>query len=52
MTLYTVSEVADALKVQAQTFRQWIRDGKMKAVKIGKAWRVAESELGRFIASN
>lgn len=46
---YTPQEIADRLKVNKMTVYKWIREGKLKAVKIGDLWRIAESELERFI---
>jgi excisionase family DNA binding protein len=46
---YTPQEVADKLKVNIRTIYRWIREGKLKAVKIGDLWRISESELERFI---
>jgi excisionase family DNA binding protein len=35
--------------LQAQTVRLWIRQGKLKAVKLGGLWRISEEELQRFV---
>jgi len=48
ITLHTTDEVATVLRVLPQTIRQYIRDKKVKATKIGKEWRVSESELARL----
>lgn len=47
---YSAEEIAEYLKVGAQTVRAWIREGKVKAVKFGRSWRVADEELKRIIA--
>ena len=44
---YTVEEMADYLKVSEQTIRLWIRTGKVKAVKMGRAWRIRSEEVRR-----
>ncbi|MCL5105247.1 MAG: helix-turn-helix domain-containing protein [Armatimonadetes bacterium] len=31
------------------TVRIWLRDGKLKGHKIGKAWRIYKSDLEAFI---
>lgn len=47
---YTLKEVADILGLKVRTMRQWVHDGKMKAVKPadGKQWMVLESEVRRL----
>lgn len=49
MEMYTPDEVADILKVKDRTIRQWLRDGKLKGVKIGTHWRIMEEDLQDFI---
>lgn len=44
---YTADELADYLKVSPQTVRAWIRSGQVKAVKLGRAWRVPVDEVRR-----
>ena len=46
---YTAEELADYLKVDGQTVRAWIRAGKVKAVKFGRSWRIADDELKRIV---
>jgi excisionase family DNA binding protein len=51
-TYQTVKEVADRLKVNEATVRQWIRDGDLRAIDIGKGWRIADSDLDAFLATH
>lgn len=44
----TVHEVADLLKVNEATVRRWIRDGDLRAIDIGKGWRIADADLATF----
>jgi excisionase family DNA binding protein len=37
------------LKVSDQTIRAMIRQGKIKAIKIGRAWRIKREEIERII---
>ncbi|MCM1567811.1 MAG: helix-turn-helix domain-containing protein [Dehalobacter sp.] len=46
---YTPQEVADKLKVNIRTLYRWIREGKLKAVKIGELWRISETELNKLL---
>jgi excisionase family DNA binding protein len=48
----TVREVADRLKVSEATVRGWIRGGELRAIDIGKGWRVADSDLESFLCSH
>jgi len=45
----TVREVADLLKVSEVTVRRWIRDGALRAIDVGKGWRVGSDDLDAFI---
>jgi len=44
-------QVAKELGVTPRTVAKWIRDGDLKAVKVGTNWRVRREELDAFIAS-
>jgi excisionase family DNA binding protein len=54
LKFFTVEEVADYLKVSAQTVKRYITSGKLSAVQIekGGAYRINYSELMKFIVSN
>jgi len=45
----TVREVADRLKVAEATVRHWIKIGDLRAIDIGKGWRIADADLGAFL---
>jgi excisionase family DNA binding protein len=47
----TVQEVADRLEVAEATVRQWIKAGALRAISIGKGWRIADTDLSRFLAA-
>lgn len=49
--VYTLEEVADILQLTRRTLYSYIKDGKLKAVKIGKYWRVSEQTLQQFIVT-
>ena len=42
---YTVAEVAAALKVKDRTIREWIGNGKIKAVLFGRHYRISASAI-------
>lgn len=46
--MYTIKEVAEALNFTERAVRQWIIDGKIKAVKIMSQWRISEEEVERL----
>lgn len=49
---YTTEEVAEMLKVTTESVRRWIRDGKLKSVKLsGKFIRISQEDLNAFIES-
>lgn len=45
----TVAEVAEELRVDQRTIRNWIRDGRLVAIRVGRQWRIERSEYDRFI---
>lgn len=47
--MHSIREVADILGVHYMTARKWCLEGKIKAQKIGRLWRVADDELKRVM---
>jgi excisionase family DNA binding protein len=43
--LYSVEEVAERLGLHVKTVRAYVRDGRLKAVRIGKQYRIARADL-------
>lgn len=46
------SKIADKLGVTRQTVHNWIKSGKLPALKIGGVWRVYPEDLEDFIKSS
>src|SRR5881397_1511830 len=46
--LYTADEVAELLNLHVKTIRRYVRDGRLKARRIGKEYRIAKSDLDEF----
>jgi excisionase family DNA binding protein len=47
--LYDVKGAAQVLAISPWTVRAYIRDGKLKPVRIGRLVRLQEEELERFL---
>ena len=50
--LLNVRSVAETLSVSVFTVRQWIRDGRLRVVRLGRRVLVPESEVRALIARN
>ena len=48
----TIEEAAARLKLKPQTVRDWLHDGKLKGVKIGRVWRVDAEYLDRLLSGD
>lgn len=48
-TMYTVTEVAKKFSVSRQTVLKWINNGKIKAVKVVKVYRIPKEEIDWLI---
>jgi excisionase family DNA binding protein len=45
----TTHEIAELLKVREPTVRAWIHDGELRAVRLGREFRVAAKDLEAFL---
>src|ERR1700742_4906865 len=43
--VYTVEQFAERLKLHPKTVLRFIRDGRLRAVKVGKSYRILRTEL-------
>jgi excisionase family DNA binding protein len=53
--LLTVPEVAERLRVHPETVRVWLRQGKLKGIRIGgtkAGYRIPSSELDRLLGGS
>lgn len=48
--VYTLEEIAELLHITRRTLYTYVKTGKLKAVKVGKYWRVTEKNLDAFLA--
>jgi excisionase family DNA binding protein len=47
--LLTPEEAAGRLAISAKTIRNWLREGKLQGVKVGRLWRLREGDLSLFL---
>lgn len=47
-TYYTVEQIAQMLHMHPKTVQRYIREGKLRAVKVGKGWRIGGHDLSVF----
>jgi excisionase family DNA binding protein len=47
--LFNTREACDYLRISRPTFLKLIAAGKIRAQKIGKGWKVLDTELQRFV---
>jgi excisionase family DNA binding protein len=47
--ILTPEQVAKRLHISHLTVGNWLRSGKLKGVKVGRLWRVRESDLETFL---
>ena len=49
MNMYTLSEISGLLSVTEQSIRKYIKDGLLKARKIGGKWMISEENLKQYL---
>jgi excisionase family DNA binding protein len=49
---YTVEQISDMLNIHPKTIQRYIREGRLRATKIGKSWRVTGHDLSVFVEGN
>jgi len=48
-SVLTTDEAIEYLRISKPTFLKYIHVGRIKAIKVGKGWRILQSELYRFL---
>lgn len=48
----TPQEVSSLLRVSVYTVRRWIKEGSLPAYKIGRGWRISETEMAHWLEQN
>lgn len=51
-SFYTVEQVAELLQVHWQTVLNYIKGGKLEAVKLGRGYRIPQEALDKFFKRN
>ncbi len=49
--LLTTEDVLTYLRINARTVYRLIRGGELRAVRVGRQWRVRRQDLERFVAA-
>lgn len=47
--LYTLTELEPILGVTHRTLQSYIKDGRLKGIKLGGKWKVTEENLQKFL---
>ncbi|MDD7793493.1 helix-turn-helix domain-containing protein [Clostridium sp. 'White wine YQ'] len=49
---YSIDQIAEILDMHHKTIRKFITEGKLRANKVGKQWRITGHDLSLFMESN
>jgi excisionase family DNA binding protein len=52
MEYLTIKEVCEVLKISRWTAESMIKDGRLRASKIGKSYRIKRSDIDNFVEKN
>jgi len=48
--LYRTREVAEILNISVSGVKKWIKEGKIRAIRVGRFWMIPESEVRRLLS--
>ena len=51
-SFYTVEQIAEMLQVHWQTILNYIKNGKLEAVRLGKGYRISQQAINKFLKEN
>jgi excisionase family DNA binding protein len=46
---FTVEDIAEELSVSVDTVRNWIKQGKLEAYKVGRDYRISREQFEKFM---
>ena len=47
--VYTLEEAAEILQVHPRTVYNYVHNGSIRAIKVGRSWRISEDNLRQFV---
>ena len=47
--VFTTNGATEYLRISRPTFLKYVHQGRIKAIKVGRGWRILQSELNRFL---
>lgn len=50
--VYTVEEVAESLKMNSRTIREYIKNGELKATRIGRKYIINQDDYKAFLSND
>lgn len=50
--IYSISELIELLQLTRRTLLKYIKDRKLKAFKVGNAWRITQTQLNDFMTKH
>ena len=51
-TVYTLAEVCQILRISDATMRRWLKSGRIRSARVGRAYRVLGSQILEALNAN
>lgn len=51
LEVYTIEECSEILKVTKRTIYKYVKEGSLRASKVGRDWRITDAALRAFLES-